>query len=141
MADYCDDHMDSIVLYCNSLLFACWIEIDSVIIWGGNINCFGLRWVLITCALIMCICVRCSKASEEKQVTKAPVEMCYCAEDFEGIIIGQSTFCDVYKIAPTESIQATSYGGFCEYPTLDGGCIRIKFYGKEMIVGDLEVEP
>ena len=35
-------------------------------------------------------------------------------------------------------MQITSYGGFCKYPMQNGGDIRIKFYGKDLIVGDIE---
>ena len=62
----------------------------------------------------------------------------YEKEDFQSIIIGESTFQDVYKIASEGAIQITSYGGFCEYPMQNGGYIRIKFYGKDMIVGAIE---
>ena len=62
----------------------------------------------------------------------------YVKADFQSITVGESTFQDVYKIAPWEFLQTTSYGGFCEYPTHNGGCIRIKFYGKELLVGEIE---
>jgi hypothetical protein len=62
----------------------------------------------------------------------------YQKEDFQSIIIGESTFLDVYIVAPTESMQVTSYGGFCEYPMEDGGYVRIKFYGEDLIVGAIE---
>lgn len=62
----------------------------------------------------------------------------YLKEDFQSIIMGESTFQDVYTIAPVESMQVTSYGGVCEYPMRDGGCIRIKFYGKDLVVGEIE---
>lgn len=62
----------------------------------------------------------------------------YKKEDFQSITVGESTLEDVYKIASTEVMQVTSYGGVCEYPMEDGGYIRIKFYGKELIVGEIE---
>ena len=42
---------------------------------------------------------------------------------------------NVYEIAPHESMQVTSYGGFCDYPLKNGGYIRVDFYGKDLIVG------
>ena len=62
----------------------------------------------------------------------------YYYEDFKSISIGDSSFKDVYEIAPIDSIQITSYGGFCEYPAENGGCIRIKFKGKDLIVISIE---
>ena len=62
----------------------------------------------------------------------------YQIEDFNSITIGESTYQDVYEIAPVKSMQTASYGGFCEYPMQNGGCIRIKFYGKNLIVGAIE---
>lgn len=64
----------------------------------------------------------------------------YDKEDFQSIVIGKSTYKDVYSIAPPQFIQVTSYGGFCEYPMQNGECLRIKFYGKEMIVGMIEID-
>lgn len=65
----------------------------------------------------------------------------YEKKDFQSIIIGKSTFYDVYKVANTQTMQITSYGGVCDYPMLNGGYIRIKFYGKEMVVGNVEEIP
>ncbi len=59
-------------------------------------------------------------------------------EDFQSITIGKSTYQDVYEIASPASMQITSYGGVCEYPMQNGGYVRIKFYGKDLIVGDIE---
>ena len=64
----------------------------------------------------------------------------YVIEDFKSISIGDSSFKDVYEIAPSNSIQITSYGGFCEYPTENGGFIRIKFQGEDLIVISIEKE-
>ena len=62
----------------------------------------------------------------------------YTKEDFKSIIVGESTYQDVYNIAPIELMQVTSYGGFCEYPMQHGGYVRIKFYGQHLIVGCIE---
>ncbi len=62
----------------------------------------------------------------------------YKLEDFRWVTIGETNFQDVYKIATSESMQITSYGGVCEYPIYGGGYIRIKFYGKDLVVGSLE---
>lgn len=62
----------------------------------------------------------------------------YNKEDFKSITIGESTWKDVFSIAPTQSMQITSYGGYCDFPMQTGGCIRIKFQGKNMIVWAIE---
>lgn len=62
----------------------------------------------------------------------------YTMDDFKSIIIGESTFQDVYNIAPNEQMRATSYGGLYEYPMQSGGYILIKFYGSDLIVGAVE---
>lgn len=64
----------------------------------------------------------------------------YSMNDFEHIVEGKSTYQDVYNIAPPKSVQVTSYGIMCEYPMEDGGCIRMKFYGEESVVGMIEVD-
>ena len=61
----------------------------------------------------------------------------YSMEDFDSIVVEQSTYKDVYEIAPIDSIQITSYGGFCKFPKKDGGYIRIDFVGNELIVSKI----
>ena len=77
-----------------------------------------------------------SVASENEAETSA--RDYYKKEDFQSITLGESTYQDVHKIAPIESMQITSYGGFCQYPMQNGGYVRIKFYGKHLIVGAVE---
>ncbi len=80
----------------------------------------------------------CASTSSVNGFTEVPMKDYYEKEDFKFVVIGESTYQDVYKVAPTESMQITSYGGFCEYPMQNGGYIRIKFYKKELIVGAIE---
>ena len=68
-----------------------------------------------------------------------PAKNYYTEENFQSIKVGESTFRDVYEIAPTETMQVTSYGGFCEYAMENGGSIRIKFVGEGLVVDDVEV--
>ena len=63
----------------------------------------------------------------------------YTLEDFESIVVGKSNHTDVYIIAPTATMQCTSYGGKCEYMMENGNLICIKFYGEELIVGSIEI--
>ena len=65
----------------------------------------------------------------------------YTSEVFSSITVGESTFRDVYDIAPHKSMQVTSYGGFCDYLLKNGGYIRIEFYGKDLIVGAVKEVP
>ena len=80
----------------------------------------------------------CTTTSSVNGFAETPLKDYYEKEDFKFVVIGESTYQDVYKVAPTESMQITSYGGFCEYPMQNGGYIRIKFYTKELIVGAIE---
>ena len=82
----------------------------------------------------------CKKIDPPNYLSEVPMYNYYQKEDFKSIIIGKSTYKDVYNIAPTETMQITSYGGVCEYETQTGGCIRIEFYGKELVVGNIEEE-
>ncbi len=91
-------------------------------------------WIIVVCLVSMVLYSGCSLTSSTNDFTGDY----YKKEDFQSITIGESTYQDVHKIAPTESIQITSYGGFCQYPMQNGGCIRIKFYGKYLIVGAIE---
>lgn len=97
--------------------------------WCFTIGCFILFLALI---------VGCGTGSRNYNSSEVVMSGYYSIEDFESISIGESTVKDVYNIAPAKTIQVTSYGGFVEYPSRTGGIIRIKFYGKEMIVGSIE---
>ncbi len=91
---------------------------------------------IVICVLIMFI--GCGVVQQFRDSDEVSMKEYYRKEDFNAIIIGKSTYQDVYNIAPLESMQVTSYGAFCEYPTQMGGYIRIKFYGRDMIVGAIE---
>ena len=80
----------------------------------------------------------CKKSEISNLSSEVAMYNYYQKEDFKSIIIGKSTYKDVYNIAPTETMQITSYGGVCEYETQTGGCIRIEFYGKELVVGNIK---
>ena len=70
------------------------------------------------------------KQNEDISLTKEY----YTLEDFASIIIGESTFYDVYDLAPNmRFLSGTSYGARCEYPMKDGA-LCIKFSGKDMVV-------
>ena len=91
--------------------------------------------LIIICLTFMFLLVGCQFTAKNELSMEIDY---YKEEDFKSITIGESTFRDVYNIAPAKTMQLTSYGGFCDYPTQDGGYIRIKFYGKDLIVGSIE---
>lgn len=94
--------------------------------------------VIVVCLVSMVWFSGCNSTSSKNDFTGKSMRDYYEKEDFQSIIIGETTYQDVYKIAPTESMQITSYGGFCQYPMQNGGYVRIKFYGKYLIVGAIE---
>ena len=90
--------------------------------------------IVIFCAFM---CASCGSNSEINNA-ELTMKQFYDMEDFSTIVVGESTYNDVYAIAPFESIYSTSYGGMCEFPTKDGGVIRIKFLEDELVVGSIE---
>ena len=56
---------------------------------------------------------------------------------FRSFLVGKSTFKDVCCLIPSIRLIKTSYGGKCDIPIEEGGTIQIKFYGKELVVGDI----
>ncbi len=94
----------------------------------------------IACIMIILILAACEQETYSKKLEDNAMIKYYSISDFEHIVEGESTYQDVYDIAPPESVQVTSYGAMCEYPMEDGGCIRIEFYGEELIVGTIEVD-
>lgn len=96
--------------------------------------------LLVICTVFVVLSVGCGQKLNKNHSDGASMKEYYSKEDFQSIEIGKSTYKDVYNIAPPQFIQVTSYGGFCEYPMRSGDCLRIKFYGKEMIVGMVEVD-
>ena len=95
-------------------------------------------WIIVVCLVSMVLHSGCSSTSSTNDFTGESMRNYYKKEDFQSIIIGESTYQDVHKIAPIEAMQTTSYGGFCQYPMENGGYVRIKFYGKDLIVGAVE---
>lgn len=95
--------------------------------------CFALAFLMFGCNSTSNIDGSYTSSSDEVYMGNY-----YELDDFKDIVIGESTFDDVYVVAPTESMQATSYGGVCQYPLENGGFLRIKFFGKDLVVGDIE---
>lgn len=98
--------------------------------------------LLICLFLCLTICITvsgCASTRDNVDISDIDVNSHYSIEDFHSIKIGESTVNDVYRLAPTgESMQVTSYGGFCDYPMKNGGIVRIKFAGKDLVVSEIE---
>jgi len=65
----------------------------------------------------------------------------YTMDDFDSIVVGESTLADVIALYPPEESSTTiptAVGTFSDYPMQGGGYIRIKFYGKDLIVFSIE---
>ncbi len=122
----------------NESLYYVYFTVDAVGISCPVPHVIGDHFeVEIPYAVLEDVCGR-DATTHPGDLNAAPVKTYYSMEHFKSIIKGESTHHDVYRIAPTETMQVTSYGGFCEYPTHAGGTIRVKFYGPELIVGSIE---
>lgn len=91
--------------------------------------CFALAFLMFGCN---------STSNIDSSCNEVCMDDYYEVDDFKDIVIGESTFNDVHIVAPAESMQATSYGGVCQYPLENGGYLSIKFFGKDLVVGDIE---
>ncbi len=67
------------------------------------------------------------------------VPQIYSESDFNAIISGQSTFEDVHAELKEFTFYLTSYGRYSEFLLEDGRYMSIKFYGSELIVGELKI--
>ncbi len=64
-------------------------------------------------------------------------DTCFNIEDFSCIVVGQSTFQDVYEITSCGGLVSSACGGAAEYPT-ENGYVRIEFSGSDLVVVRLE---
>jgi len=95
---------------------------------------------LLTCIMFLFFTMACS-AEDKRDISTEPTEKYFCLEDFEDIVLDETTLFDMDERYMRGEMMVTSYGGCCDYPTEDGGYIRIKFYGPEMVVGNIEYIP
>lgn len=63
----------------------------------------------------------------------------YELDDFEGIIVGQSTAQDVLELAPCDTAAVSAEGIVLSYPMEDGRWIVIKFYENQNSVGAIAI--
>lgn len=95
------------------------------------------RCFLLLILFLITLLAGCSSGQNSYELTEVHMRN-YSLNDFGTIIIGESTYEDVYRIAPTESLVVTSYGGFCDFQTEIGGSIHIRFNGPNLVVGAIE---
>ena len=62
----------------------------------------------------------------------------YELEDFESIVMGQSTLRDVYELVPFDEAWPSAQGLLLRYPTEDGKWIVVKFYNIPNGGGELD---
>lgn len=95
----------------------------------------SLKYFILLVAALVSIslvgCDWCMKTYNSKQF--------YNENDFDFIIVGETTIHDVYKVAQTQVIYPAWYGSYCDYPLDDGSCIRVKFDYKDVVCGVEEV--
>ena len=94
--------------------------------------------LILICLMLMTLFVGCNSTTNTPSSSKANKMNYYSKEDFQSLTIGVSNFEDLDNIASPESIQVTSYGACCNYLMQNGGYVRIKLYGKDLIVGAIE---
>lgn len=56
--------------------------------------------------------------------------------EFAWVKIGKTTYDQVVWVFPG-TVMHTSFGGIGEYPTRDGRFIVIRYYGPDLVVGDI----
>ena len=104
-----------------------------------KLNEFNVRAILIVfCLIFVFLASGCNSTSSYNDFNIESTKVYYQIEDFDSIVIDKSTIHDLLGIAFAEPLWMTSYGGYCDFPTEDGGYIRIKFYGGDMVVGAIE---
>ena len=98
-----------------------------------------LPFVIIICTVLAASLAACNASSTVTDSGAETETVCYNINDFQSLKIGESTFDDVYNVAPDFTMYAASYGALCEYASDTGGKIWVKLYGEELIWGAIEV--
>lgn len=89
--------------------------------------------ILIAC-LLLCTLLFFNSDRESIKTTDT-----YTLEDFDSIVVSESTLEDLNRIAVCDRLYLTSFGGVLEYPTEDGRWIRIKIVGANSVVESVEI--
>ena len=99
---------------------------------------------VFACMMLIALITACGQKTNMEPVGEAPMKAFYSMEDFQSLVLSESTLKDLQRIAPAETISVTSYGGVCEYPTENGGKIQVKLHfqpdSEEWIVMAIEEE-
>ena len=78
--------------------------------------------------LLVVLMTACVQKSNNDASSEAKMKEYYSLEDFQSLVLWESTLADLHNIAGAETITMTSYGGVCEYPTTSGKTIQVKLY-------------
>lgn len=93
----------------------------------------AVGYILIACLVLFALLF----VNSDKESIK-PTDT-YTLEDFDSIVVSESTLEDLNRIAVCDRLYVTSFGGVLEYPTADGHWIRIKIVGENAVVESIEV--
>lgn len=97
------------------------------------------KTVIICIMLFVFTNTACVQKEHISESVEANMAKYYTLEDFQSIVIGESTVDDVDKIAPMDFLQVTAEGFMYRYPMEDGRYICIKFSGEESIVSSINI--
>ena len=92
--------------------------------------------ILLHCFLFCLLIIFLEGCSNNKIGEKSNM---YSLDQFDSIIVGESTSRDVRNIVSNETLLVTSFGAVSEYPAADGQYIRIKYTGSDLIVSSIEL--
>ena len=99
---------------------------------------------VFACMMLIALITACGQKTNIEPVNGTAMKEFYSIEDFQSLVLSESTLKDLQRIAPAETISVTSYGGVCEYPTENGGKIQVKLHfqpdSEEWIVMAIEEE-
>ena len=88
--------------------------------------------MLIAISAILCVLILCTTVCLLRNKY-------YDLNDFDSIVIGESSIMDVWLIAPNNMFCVTSYGGCLEYDMKDGGRIIVEFQGPDYVVRNIRI--
>jgi len=98
----------------------------------------SLAGCLILLVFIQIGCENVNEIEHHKQEVPS-LSVYYSMDDFESIEIGKDTAEELTRLFGPLTFIATSYGAECRFPMVDGGIIRVRLYGGELVVGEIEV--
>ena len=97
-----------------------------------------IQYFLIVIVIFVFFMIGCESELTTNQSSEDSMTNYYTKEYFDSIIIGKSTYWDLYDVAVPELVQSASFGAICKYPMQNGGYVQIYIYGKDMVVGAIK---